>query len=58
MTVYFPQDLFAPLIKELGFEYSEAESVDTRQLRTKIIEQAASAGNEAYVFSFRIVKRS
>ena len=40
------QDLFSPLVKELGFEYSDGESVDISQLRTKIIEQAAGAGDE------------
>ncbi|KAJ3554813.1 hypothetical protein NM688_g2912 [Phlebia brevispora] len=45
----FRRELFAPLITRLGFEYPEGESVDTAQLRTKIIEQAANAGDETVV---------
>ncbi|KAJ3551896.1 hypothetical protein NM688_g4446 [Phlebia brevispora] len=45
----FRRELFAPIITRLGFEYPEGESVDTAQLRTKIIEQAASAGDETVV---------
>ena len=43
------QELFGPLVARLGYEYPDDESVDIRQLRTKVIEQAADAGEETYV---------
>lgn len=47
------QELFTPIVKRLGFDYPDGESVDLRQLRTKAIEQAADAGDKLYVLSWR-----
>ncbi|KAI6036643.1 hypothetical protein BKA83DRAFT_4165803 [Pisolithus microcarpus] len=41
----FRRDLFVPLVKRLGYEYSTSDSVDISQLRTRAIEQAANAGD-------------
>ncbi|KAI6039016.1 hypothetical protein EDC04DRAFT_2879735 [Pisolithus marmoratus] len=41
----FRRDLFVPLVKRLGYEYSSTDSVDTSQLRTRAIEQAGNAGD-------------
>ncbi|KAJ8084691.1 Aminopeptidase 2 mitochondrial [Marasmius tenuissimus] len=45
----FRRSLFNPLVKKLGFDYSESESVDTKQLRTCAIENAASAGETSVI---------
>lgn len=45
-TYLCPQKIFSPVVERLGFEYSETESVDTRQLRTRAINTAAMAGDE------------
>lgn len=47
------QELFTPIVKRLGFDYPDGESVDLRQLRTKAIEQAADAGDKLYVLFWR-----
>ncbi|RDX52652.1 hypothetical protein OH76DRAFT_1553921 [Lentinus brumalis] len=39
----FRRELFVPLVKKYGFEYSKSDSYDVQQLRTTAIEQAASA---------------
>ncbi|KAA1467279.1 leucyl aminopeptidase [Dentipellis sp. KUC8613] len=39
----FRRKLFSPLVKKLGYEYPESDDADTRQLRTRAIEQAAQA---------------
>ncbi|KAI6111482.1 hypothetical protein EV401DRAFT_1990111 [Pisolithus croceorrhizus] len=41
----FRRDLFVPLVKRLGYEYSSSDSVHISQLRTRAIEQAANAGD-------------
>ncbi|KAI0713398.1 peptidase family M1-domain-containing protein [Earliella scabrosa] len=41
----FRRELFVPLVKEYGFEYSESDSYDVQQLRTTAIQQAADAGD-------------
>lgn len=41
----FRRDLFVPLVKRLGYEYSSSDSIDISQLRTRAIEQAANAGD-------------
>ncbi|KAI0747687.1 peptidase family M1-domain-containing protein [Daedaleopsis nitida] len=41
----FRRELFVPLVKKFGFEYSESDSYDVQQLRTTAIEQAAVAGD-------------
>ncbi len=48
------KSLFGPIVKRLGYEYSEAESVDTRELRTRAITQAALAGDKECVEPFSI----
>ncbi|KDQ59543.1 hypothetical protein JAAARDRAFT_33120 [Jaapia argillacea MUCL 33604] len=45
----FTRALFAPLVKRLGYVYSETDSADISQLRTKAISMAASANDEAVV---------
>ena len=47
------QELFVPLVKKYGFEYSESDSYDVQQLRTTAIEQAAVAGDTWHVPSLR-----
>ncbi|KAI0806986.1 peptidase family M1-domain-containing protein [Fomes fomentarius] len=42
----FRRELFVPLVKQYGFEYSESDSYDVQQLRTTAIEAAASAGDK------------
>ncbi|KAI6109137.1 hypothetical protein EDD16DRAFT_1615680 [Pisolithus croceorrhizus] len=49
----FRRDLFVPLVKRLGFEYSLSDSVDISQLRTRAIEQAANAGDSDVVAELR-----
>ncbi|KAA1467278.1 leucyl aminopeptidase [Dentipellis sp. KUC8613] len=39
----FRRKLFSPLVKKLGYEYLESDDADTKQLRTRAIEQAAQA---------------
>lgn len=39
----FIAGLFTPLVDKLGYEYSEGDSADTRELRTLSIEAAANA---------------
>ncbi|KAH9923984.1 leucyl aminopeptidase [Epithele typhae] len=38
-------ELFVPIVRELGFDGSDEDSYDVRQLRTIAIEQAAAAGD-------------
>ncbi|KAI0064922.1 leucyl aminopeptidase [Artomyces pyxidatus] len=45
----FRKQLFAPLVKKLGYEYSTADTADITQLRTLAIGQAARAGDPAVV---------
>ncbi|THH11180.1 hypothetical protein EW146_g8133 [Bondarzewia mesenterica] len=45
----FRRELYAPIVERLGFEYSDKDDVDTSQLRTRAIEQAAAAENPEYV---------
>ncbi|KAG2116512.1 uncharacterized protein F5147DRAFT_673191 [Suillus discolor] len=49
----FRRELFAPIVKRLGYEYSPSESVDISQLRTRAIGQAAAAGDPAVVEELR-----
>ena len=39
----FIAGLFTPLVDKLGYEYAEEDSADTRELRTLVIEAAATA---------------
>ncbi|EIM90757.1 leucyl aminopeptidase [Stereum hirsutum FP-91666 SS1] len=39
----FRRELYVPLVKKLGFEYSDQDDADTSELRTRAIEQAALA---------------
>ncbi|KAI1788458.1 peptidase family M1-domain-containing protein [Ganoderma leucocontextum] len=41
----FRRELFVPLVKQHGFEYSDSDSYDVQQLRTTAIEQSADAGD-------------
>ena len=50
------QELFGPIVKHLGYEYSESESVDTKELRTRAITQAALAGDQEWVPYTRITE--
>lgn len=45
--------LFAPLVKQLGYEYTSSDSADISQLRTQAIEQAANAGDSAVIKELR-----
>ncbi|KAJ8084693.1 Aminopeptidase 2 mitochondrial [Marasmius tenuissimus] len=45
----FRRSLFAPLVKNLGYEYSDSDSVETTQLRTCAIEHALSAGDTGVI---------
>ncbi|KAK1218706.1 Aminopeptidase 2 mitochondrial [Marasmius sp. AFHP31] len=45
----FRRSLFAPLVKNLGYEYSDSDSVETTQLRTCAIEHALSAGDTSVI---------
>ncbi|KAG2146914.1 uncharacterized protein EDB93DRAFT_1085716 [Suillus bovinus] len=45
----FRKELFAPIVKRLGYEYSPSESVDISQLRTRAVGQAAVAGDSVVV---------
>ncbi|KAI0792895.1 hypothetical protein C8Q75DRAFT_751852 [Abortiporus biennis] len=39
----FRRELFVPLVKKLGYEYSDDESVDTKELRTRAVSAAVAA---------------
>ncbi|TBU29067.1 peptidase family M1-domain-containing protein [Dichomitus squalens] len=39
------RELFVPLVKQHGFDYSDSDTYDVQQLRTTAIEQAADAGD-------------
>ena len=41
------QSLYSPLVKKLGYDYSEADSADTKQLRSLAISGAASSEDPA-----------
>ncbi|TCD67017.1 Aminopeptidase 2 mitochondrial [Steccherinum ochraceum] len=43
------RQIFAPIVKRLGYEYPDGESVDDRQLRTRAITAAAFAGDKDVV---------
>ncbi|OCH95247.1 hypothetical protein OBBRIDRAFT_788437 [Obba rivulosa] len=43
------RELFSPLVKRLGYEYSDSESVDTHELRTLAIGQASVAGDQEVI---------
>lgn len=43
------QALYGPLVKQLGYEYSARDSVQTVQLRTRAITHAAMAEDPEYV---------
>ncbi|KAL0580690.1 Aminopeptidase 2 mitochondrial [Marasmius crinis-equi] len=45
----FRRSLFAPLVKKLGFEYSQSDDIDTTQLRTCAIDHAVSAGETSVI---------
>ncbi|KIY68739.1 leucyl aminopeptidase [Cylindrobasidium torrendii FP15055 ss-10] len=45
----FRQQLFGPLVKELGYEYPDDEPTDITRLRTTVIGQAASAKHEGVI---------
>ncbi|KAF8590749.1 leucyl aminopeptidase [Ramaria rubella] len=45
----FRRSLFAPIAQKLGYEYPAGESVDTTQLRTVAIQNAAITGSEEVV---------
>ncbi|KAL4067568.1 leucyl aminopeptidase [Scleroderma citrinum] len=45
----FRCSLFTPLVKRLGYEYTPSDSADVSQLRTRAIEQAASAGDSTVI---------
>lgn len=49
----FRRELFAPIVKRLGYEYFPSESVDISQLRTRAIGQAAAGGDPAVVEELR-----
>ncbi|KAI0075828.1 hypothetical protein K474DRAFT_1663834 [Panus rudis PR-1116 ss-1] len=40
----FRKELYYPIVKRLGYDYPEDEDVDTKQLRTQAVGQAANAG--------------
>ncbi|KAI0933682.1 hypothetical protein AcV5_005768 [Taiwanofungus camphoratus] len=45
----FRRELFVPIVKRLGYEYSDDESVDVREMRTMAITQAAVANDESVI---------
>ncbi|KAI0064927.1 hypothetical protein BV25DRAFT_1914077 [Artomyces pyxidatus] len=45
----FRKQLFAPIVKKLGYKYSESERADITQLRTPSITQAARGGDSVVV---------
>ncbi|GJE96509.1 aminopeptidase [Phanerochaete sordida] len=45
----FCRDLFGPIVKRLGTDYSEDEDIEVRQLRTAAIQRAARAGDSHVV---------
>ncbi|KAI0050503.1 leucyl aminopeptidase [Auriscalpium vulgare] len=49
----FRRQLFVPIVKRLGYEYSADDSPDTTQLRTLAIEQAANAQDPEVVQELR-----
>lgn len=49
----FRRSLFVPLVKELGYEYSDGESTDIIRLRTTVITQAAVAEDESVINELR-----
>ncbi|KAI0695406.1 peptidase family M1-domain-containing protein [Cerioporus squamosus] len=49
----FRRELFVPLVKKYGFDYSESDSYDVQQLRTTAIEQAADADDPWVVDELR-----
>ncbi|CAO1624129.1 unnamed protein product [Sympodiomycopsis kandeliae] len=42
----FRADLFGPTVKKLGFDFSDSDSPDLKQLRATVIAAASSAGDE------------
>ncbi|KAK7043674.1 Aminopeptidase 2 mitochondrial [Paramarasmius palmivorus] len=49
----FRRSLFAPLVKQLGYDYSDSESPDISQLRTCAIENAVAAGETSVINELR-----
>ncbi|CEL52347.1 hypothetical protein RSOLAG1IB_00887 [Rhizoctonia solani AG-1 IB] len=49
----FRRYLFSPLVKKLGYEFSENDSPDVRQLRTLAITQSATAQDETVIKELR-----
>ncbi|KAK7693088.1 hypothetical protein QCA50_002653 [Cerrena zonata] len=49
----FRRDLFMPLVKKLGYNYEDNEDLQTRELRTLAITQAAEAGQPEVVNELR-----
>jgi aminopeptidase 2 len=49
----FRRELFKPVADRLGFEYSDADSVDTVELRTMAISTAAVTGDEATLKEYK-----
>ncbi|KAK7693087.1 hypothetical protein QCA50_002652 [Cerrena zonata] len=47
------KEFFVPIVKRLGYEYSETEDVSVKELRTRAIMQAAEAGNEGVIEELR-----
>ncbi|KAF9265351.1 leucyl aminopeptidase [Marasmius fiardii PR-910] len=45
----FRRSMFAPLVQRLGYDYSDADSIDTTQLRTCAIDHAVSAGETSVI---------
>ena len=43
------QALYKPLVDKLGYDYSDKDSTDTKQLRTLVVAGAANADEPAYV---------
>ncbi|KAK0197309.1 leucyl aminopeptidase [Armillaria mellea] len=49
----FRRSLFVPLVKELGYDYSDGEVTDIIRLRTTVITNAALAGDESVINELR-----
>ncbi|KAK0503051.1 leucyl aminopeptidase [Armillaria luteobubalina] len=49
----FRRSLFVPLVKELGYDYSDGEATDIIRLRTTVITNAALAGDESVINELR-----
>ncbi|TDL27596.1 hypothetical protein BD410DRAFT_782728 [Rickenella mellea] len=49
----FRRYLYGPLVEQLGFEYHDKDSADTKQLRTLALQGASVAGEQSVITEFK-----